>query len=94
MQINALPLSDKLAGEKLRDAETLGAQLARRRRWGAARRAALLLWHRSFPLAMFGVYKLVCARLLARRLSSSVSICFHPYGSLIDQLWHYFFFFS
>lgn len=53
MQINALPLSDKLAGEKLRDAETLGAQLARRRRWGAARRAALLLWHRSFPLAMF-----------------------------------------
>lgn len=53
MQINALPLSDKLAGEKLRDAETLGAQLARRRRWGAARRAAPLLWHRLFPLAMF-----------------------------------------
>lgn len=49
MQINAPPLSDKLAGEKLRDAELLGVQ--------ATQGESLVV-----SLAMISVYKLVLAR--------------------------------
>lgn len=75
-------------------AETACTQLAQRERekeskcFACQSRAVQLFWHQLASVAMFRVYKLVRSCVLAHKLSSSVSICFHRYGSLIDQLWH------